>query len=196
MMEGLNGVRVVKMETREADEEARVARVVAQRQRHVLSGANARGLAAPVSEALTMSDRRRRARLRRLAGQPGPCRRRRLRRLLRGPADGRPVPAAGFEPERVRRPGPGGRAAAVRRAGCRAGGPRPRPARRPCASPRASWCSTACRFAYGDGRAGAERRRPRGAPRRDRRAGRSVRRGQVHRPQPDPALLRHRRRAR
>ena len=55
MMEGLSGVRVVKMETREADEEARVARVVAKRQRHVLSGANARGLAAPVSEALTMT---------------------------------------------------------------------------------------------------------------------------------------------
>ena len=55
MMEGLDGVRVVKMEGREADEEAKVADVVRERQRHVLDGANARGLASPATEILTMA---------------------------------------------------------------------------------------------------------------------------------------------
>jgi subfamily B ATP-binding cassette protein MsbA len=54
IMEGLDGVRVVKMENREAYEEARVAAVVAERQRHILSGDNARAVAAPVSETLMM----------------------------------------------------------------------------------------------------------------------------------------------
>jgi ATP-binding cassette, subfamily B, bacterial MsbA len=54
IMEGLDGVRVVKMENREAYEEGRVAAVIAERQRHVLSGDNARAIAAPVSETLTM----------------------------------------------------------------------------------------------------------------------------------------------
>jgi subfamily B ATP-binding cassette protein MsbA len=54
IMEGLDGVRVVKMENREAYEEARVAAVIAERQRHILSGDNARGLAAPASETLMM----------------------------------------------------------------------------------------------------------------------------------------------
>ena len=53
-MESLDGVRVVKMENREAYEEARVAAVIAERQRHILSGDNARAAAAPVSETLTM----------------------------------------------------------------------------------------------------------------------------------------------
>ncbi len=54
MMEGLDGVRVVKMENREAYEEARVATVVADRQRFIVRGANARGIAAPTTETLTM----------------------------------------------------------------------------------------------------------------------------------------------
>jgi subfamily B ATP-binding cassette protein MsbA len=52
IMEGLDGVRVVKMENREAYEEARVGAVIAERQRHILSGDNARAAAAPVSETL------------------------------------------------------------------------------------------------------------------------------------------------
>lgn len=54
IMEGLDGVRVVKMENREAYEEARVAQAVAVRQGHILRGDNARALAAPVSETLMM----------------------------------------------------------------------------------------------------------------------------------------------
>jgi subfamily B ATP-binding cassette protein MsbA len=53
IMESLDGVRVVKMENREAYEEARVAAVIADRQRHIISGDNARALAAPATEALT-----------------------------------------------------------------------------------------------------------------------------------------------
>ena len=48
IMEGLDGVRVVKMENRETYEEARVSAVVAERQRHLVSGDNARAPAAPV----------------------------------------------------------------------------------------------------------------------------------------------------
>ena len=55
MLEGLDGVRVVKMENREADEEARVAKVVAARQRFIVHGANARAVAAPASEVLTIA---------------------------------------------------------------------------------------------------------------------------------------------
>ncbi|HEY7853328.1 MAG TPA: ABC transporter ATP-binding protein [Caulobacteraceae bacterium] len=54
IMEGLDGVRVVKMENREAYEEARVAAVIADRQRHIISGDNARAAAAPASETLMM----------------------------------------------------------------------------------------------------------------------------------------------
>jgi len=54
IMEGLDGVRVVKMENREAYEEARIAAVVARRQRHIISGDNARTTAAPVSDTLMM----------------------------------------------------------------------------------------------------------------------------------------------
>jgi subfamily B ATP-binding cassette protein MsbA len=52
IMEGLDGVRVVKMENREAYEEGRVAAVVAERQGHIISGDNTRAIAAPVSETL------------------------------------------------------------------------------------------------------------------------------------------------
>ena len=54
IMEGLDGVRVVKMENREAFEEGRVAKVIARRQRHMISGDNARALATPASDALAM----------------------------------------------------------------------------------------------------------------------------------------------
>jgi subfamily B ATP-binding cassette protein MsbA len=55
MMESLDGVRVVKMENREAFEEARMAAAVRERQRHIISGDNARATAAPVSEMLLMT---------------------------------------------------------------------------------------------------------------------------------------------
>jgi subfamily B ATP-binding cassette protein MsbA len=58
-MESLDGVRVVKLENREAFEEARVAAVVDRRQRHVIKGANARAAAAPATETLSARSSRR-----------------------------------------------------------------------------------------------------------------------------------------
>ena len=52
IMESLDGVRVVKIENREAFEEARVAEVVQRRQAHLVQGANARARAAPATETL------------------------------------------------------------------------------------------------------------------------------------------------
>jgi len=52
IMESLDGVRVVKIENREAYEEARVAEVVLRRQNHLVKGANARARAAPATELL------------------------------------------------------------------------------------------------------------------------------------------------
>ncbi|MET0271776.1 MAG: ABC transporter transmembrane domain-containing protein [Phenylobacterium sp.] len=52
IMESLDGVRVVKIENREAYEEARVAEVVRRRQNHLVKGANARARAAPATELL------------------------------------------------------------------------------------------------------------------------------------------------
>jgi subfamily B ATP-binding cassette protein MsbA len=52
IMEGLDGVRVVKMENREVYEEARVAAVIAERQSHIISGDDARAIATPASDAL------------------------------------------------------------------------------------------------------------------------------------------------
>ena len=52
IMESLDGVRVVKLENREADEEARVEEVVRRRQKHLTKGANARARAAPATELL------------------------------------------------------------------------------------------------------------------------------------------------
>jgi subfamily B ATP-binding cassette protein MsbA len=52
IMESLDGVRVVKIENREAYEEARVAEVVKRRQKHLVKGANARARAAPATETL------------------------------------------------------------------------------------------------------------------------------------------------
>jgi subfamily B ATP-binding cassette protein MsbA len=54
IMESLDGVRVVRNENRETYEEARVAAVIAERQRHLISADNARAAAAPVSETVTM----------------------------------------------------------------------------------------------------------------------------------------------
>ncbi|MDB5429760.1 MAG: multidrug transporter permease [Caulobacter sp.] len=53
IMEGLDGIRIVKIEGREGYEEDRVAQVVARRQAHIIKGANASAQAAPVTEALT-----------------------------------------------------------------------------------------------------------------------------------------------
>jgi subfamily B ATP-binding cassette protein MsbA len=50
LMEGLDGVRVVKMEGREADEQARVGLAVRERQKHIIKGANAKAQAAPTTE--------------------------------------------------------------------------------------------------------------------------------------------------
>jgi subfamily B ATP-binding cassette protein MsbA len=52
IMESLDGVRVVKLENREAYEEDRVAEVVRRRQGHLTKGANARARAAPATELL------------------------------------------------------------------------------------------------------------------------------------------------
>jgi subfamily B ATP-binding cassette protein MsbA len=52
IMESLDGIKIVKIENREAHEEARVGEVVERRQRHLIKGANARAAAAPVTETL------------------------------------------------------------------------------------------------------------------------------------------------
>ena len=52
VMESLDGVKIVKMENREAYEEGRVATVVQRRQEHLIKGANARAAAAPATETL------------------------------------------------------------------------------------------------------------------------------------------------
>ena len=50
LMENLDGVRVIKIENREAAEEARVAAVIDRRQRHVIKGADSRAFAGPASD--------------------------------------------------------------------------------------------------------------------------------------------------
>jgi subfamily B ATP-binding cassette protein MsbA len=52
VMESLDGVKVVKIDNREAFEEDRVAAVIARRQRHIIKGADARAAAAPATETL------------------------------------------------------------------------------------------------------------------------------------------------
>ena len=52
VMESLDGVKIVKMENREAFEQGRVAEVVARREAHLIKGANARATAAPATEAV------------------------------------------------------------------------------------------------------------------------------------------------
>ncbi|HWU15169.1 MAG TPA: ABC transporter ATP-binding protein [Caulobacter sp.] len=50
IMESLDGIKIVKMENREAYEEGRVAAVVDRRQRHLIKGSNAKAMAAPATE--------------------------------------------------------------------------------------------------------------------------------------------------
>ena len=50
VMESLDGVKIVKVENREADEEARVAAVIHRRLGHLVRGANAKALAAPATD--------------------------------------------------------------------------------------------------------------------------------------------------
>ena len=54
VMESLDGIKIVKIENREAFEEARVAAVIDRRQKHIIKGANARAAAAPITETLTI----------------------------------------------------------------------------------------------------------------------------------------------
>jgi subfamily B ATP-binding cassette protein MsbA len=53
IMESLDGIKIVKMENREAYEQDRVAAVVERRQRHLIKGSNARAMAAPATELFT-----------------------------------------------------------------------------------------------------------------------------------------------
>ena len=50
ILESLDGVKVIKLENREADERARVGKVIARRQHFLIKGSDARGLVQPVSE--------------------------------------------------------------------------------------------------------------------------------------------------
>ena len=52
VMESLDGIKIVKIETREADEEARVSEVVGRRLGHLVRGANAKALAGPATDTL------------------------------------------------------------------------------------------------------------------------------------------------
>ena len=53
VMESLDGVKIVKIDNREAFEEGRVSAVIDRRQNHLIKGANARAAATPVTEAIT-----------------------------------------------------------------------------------------------------------------------------------------------
>ncbi len=54
VMESLDGIKIVKIESREAHEEARVGEVVERRQHHLIKGANAKAFATPTTETVTM----------------------------------------------------------------------------------------------------------------------------------------------
>lgn len=54
LMENLDGVRLIKIENREAAEEARVGQVVARRQKHVIKSADSRAFAGPSSNLVAM----------------------------------------------------------------------------------------------------------------------------------------------
>ncbi len=54
LMENLDGVRLVKIENREAVEEARVGEVIDRRQRHVIKSADSRAFAGPFSNLVAM----------------------------------------------------------------------------------------------------------------------------------------------
>ena len=134
IMESLDGVRVVKIENREAYEEARVAEVVRRRQNHLIKGANARARAAPATELLMTLITAGGHRLRRLALAERPHDRRRLRGLHRRPGHRLPVAAPARQPADGVRRGHVGGAAAVRRPRRGAGGARA--GRRPAAAAR------------------------------------------------------------
>jgi subfamily B ATP-binding cassette protein MsbA len=53
IMESLDGIRVVKIENREAFEEGRVEQVIRRRERHLVKGSNARAFATPSTELFT-----------------------------------------------------------------------------------------------------------------------------------------------
>ena len=55
LMENLDGVRLIKVENREAAEEARVAEVVGRRQRHIIRGADSRAFSGPTSDLVAMT---------------------------------------------------------------------------------------------------------------------------------------------
>lgn len=52
VMESLDGIKIVKIENREADEEARVAEVIGRRLGHLIRGANAKAMAGPTTDTL------------------------------------------------------------------------------------------------------------------------------------------------
>ena len=52
VMESLDGIKIVKIETREDDEEARVAEVIGRRLGHLIAGANAKAMAGPATDTL------------------------------------------------------------------------------------------------------------------------------------------------
>jgi subfamily B ATP-binding cassette protein MsbA len=54
LLENLDGVRLIKIENREAAEESRVGEVVARRQRHVIKSADSRAFAGPLSNLVAM----------------------------------------------------------------------------------------------------------------------------------------------
>jgi ATP-binding cassette, subfamily B, bacterial MsbA len=53
IMESLDGIRVVKIENREAFEEQRVEQVIRRREKHLVKGSNARAFATPATELFT-----------------------------------------------------------------------------------------------------------------------------------------------
>ncbi|MDB5444477.1 MAG: ABC-type multidrug transport system, ATPase and permease component [Phenylobacterium sp.] len=53
IMESLDGIRVVKIENREAFEERRVGEVIRRREKHLVKGSNARAFATPATELFT-----------------------------------------------------------------------------------------------------------------------------------------------
>ena len=53
IMESLDGVKIVKLENREADEEARVGAVIARREAHLIKGSDAKARATPATETVT-----------------------------------------------------------------------------------------------------------------------------------------------
>jgi len=53
VMESLDGVKIIKISNREVAEETRIGEVIDRRQHHLIKGANARTMAAPVTEVLS-----------------------------------------------------------------------------------------------------------------------------------------------